>query len=278
MFRIFKSKSPIELKLNNIGISLKEYNHLKTINKSVITETKIFDKPILISHPFWYTHSLDELFIEEVYKFKTSIKTPLVIDCGANWGLSILYFKKLYPQSRIIAYEADPNIYKLLSNNLKQFAFENIEIYNTAIWNEETDLPFSVDGALGGTISTLGINTENQVNIKSIKLSSILKEEKRVDFLKIDIEGAEYEVLKECYESLSNVDRIFVEYHSNPSNEQKLDEILFFLRKSGFRVYIKEAWENMKHPFDKNGNLYYDLQLNIFGYRDKPLNNLLSYK
>src|SRR5436190_6322828 len=50
----------------------------------------------------------NEVFISNDYYFKSSPRQPVIIDCGANIGMSVLYFKKLYPQSKIIAFEANP--------------------------------------------------------------------------------------------------------------------------------------------------------------------------
>jgi hypothetical protein len=90
-----------------------------------------------------------------------------------------------------------------------------------------------------------------------------------VDFLKIDIEGAEFDVLKDCQDNLSFVKNIFIEYHSNPLEPQILSNLLRIIADAGFRYYIKEAWVNRQQPYiEKSLNQsVYDLQLNIFGYR-----------
>lgn len=51
-----------------------------------------------------FVYQFKEIFFDEIYKFKTQKNNPIIIDCGANAGISILYFKKLYPNSEIIAY------------------------------------------------------------------------------------------------------------------------------------------------------------------------------
>ena len=48
-----------------------------------------------------------ELFEHQIYKFKCDTETPYIIDCGANIGLSIIYFKLLFPKAEIIAFEPD---------------------------------------------------------------------------------------------------------------------------------------------------------------------------
>jgi hypothetical protein len=87
--------------------------------------------------------------------------------------------------------------------------------------------------------------------------------------LKIDIEGAEYDVLKDCSSSLDKVKNIFIEYHSYVNCVQKLSEILEILEKNNFRYFIKPVNDrekpliNRKNKFNPN----MDLQLNIYGYK-----------
>ena len=59
-----------------------------------------------------------EIFVNQSYKFKSFTNSPVIYDCGANIGISCLYFKKIFPDSRIEAFEADPQIAKILQNNL----------------------------------------------------------------------------------------------------------------------------------------------------------------
>jgi hypothetical protein len=102
--------------------------------------------------------------------------------------------------------------------------------------------------------------------VKSIRLKDYLNEP--TDMLKLDIEGAEVIVLRDIRDSLDMVSNIFIEYHSSPDKEQELDEIITILKYAGYRIYIKEAWNNMQHPFmHSTYKPYWDLQLNIFGYR-----------
>jgi len=254
-------------KFKKFGLSSSQVKAFKKNNVNSVTNIKFKGYDLKISNPYWFLHSIEELFIDEVYKFSSLTDSPLIIDCGANWGLSVIYFKELYPNAAIIAFEADPDIYKLLKSNISSCKLENIELVNKAVWIKNEILRFSTDGGLGGTLTDLGIKEKNIKEIESVKLKDILASYKRVDFLKIDIEGAEYEVIKDCAEALSVVNTLFVEYHSTPKNPQSLDEILHILKAAGFRYYIKEAWNNMSHPFVDSKELYYDLQLNIFCFR-----------
>lgn len=248
-----------------IGLNWKEYNRLKKYNKNYQANFKsiFYGKPISFTSPFWFLHSIGEIFIDQVYKFPSNEESIKIIDCGANIGLSVLYFKKMHKKAKIIAIEADPNIYKQLRQNLHEYSYDNIELINAAVWNEETPLLFESQGSVGGKIANDEI--QNTVQIPAVRLRNYLSS--TVDFLKIDIEGAEYEVLKDCRDLLINVKNLFIEYHELQKEDQKLHEMLVWINKAGFKYYIKEAWNNMSYPFTKNYNDYYHMQLNIFCFR-----------
>ena len=83
-----------------------------------------------------------------------------------------------------------------------------------------------------------------------------------VDFLKMDIEGAEVDVLLNS-EKLGSVERMFVEYHSFRNSPQRLDDLLKKISNCGFRYYMTVV-ATPKQPFEKiTENLGIDLQLNI---------------
>jgi FkbM family methyltransferase len=217
------------------------------------------------SSPFWFLHSIEEIFIDEVYKFSPLRKDALILDCGANIGLSVLYFKQICPAAKIIAFEADPFVFELLEKNIKESALSDVDLLNKAVWTEDTVLEFDAEGGLGGRLGLGEVEIKNKIDVKTIRLRDYL--DQKVDFLKIDIEGAEYNVLKDCVDKLHNVENLFLEYHILPTEEQNLDEILLWLRNAGFRYYIKEAWENQKYPFVSKKGTVYEMQLNISCYR-----------
>jgi len=237
--------------------------------KNGVYTTRLLRNQIKITNQFWFLHSLKEIFIDKTYLFKASNEAPYIIDCGANWGLSVIYFKTLYPKSKIVAFEADKVIYNYLVDNVRTFNYSDVSLINKIVWSEDTVLEFTSDGSLGGSISLLDLNETGKSSeaVGAISLAGYLKDQK-VDFLKIDIEGAEFEVLNSCKEYLTNVEYMFVEYHSSPGKAQMLPELLAIIKAAGFRFYVKEAWNNMRYPFmDNRKKRYYDIQLNVFCFR-----------
>jgi FkbM family methyltransferase len=203
---------------------------------------------------------LDEIFVRENYKFHCETNSPTIIDCGANIGLSVLYFKSQYPQAVIHAFEPDPGAYEKLVANIKANGFKDVFTYKAAVWIEDGELVFESDGSWGGHIgddaSAVG------VTINARKLDGLL--DKHVDFLKMDIEGAESDVIMHSKELIAkNVEKLFFEWHSLTGQPQRLGEILAFFEKHGFRYHIKEA-SNRKTPFIYKPVSRMDSQLDVF--------------
>jgi FkbM family methyltransferase len=258
---------------NKLGIPKKEIKRLKESNiKNDISI--LFNKQIWITDPFWHLHSINELFCEELYDFSSDKYDPIIIDCGANIGLSTIFFKRKFPKAKVIAIEADPDIFEMLRKNTSQFDLQNLTLLNKAVWVVDGNVFFNASGGLGGRIENTKNKKSNSIelSVQSIRLKSLLdsiiKNGDCIDLLKIDIEGAEIEVIKDCEECLSHVDKIFVEYHRLRGNNDNFFEFLRVLENSGFSIYIKEAWNNLPKPFLYNNyKPIFDLQLNIFGIK-----------
>ena len=201
-----------------------------------------------------------EIFKEDVYKFNSSNESPYILDCGANIGLSIIYFKKIYPKATIVAFEPDNNIFDVLQYNILQsHQLSNIHLVNAALWTHEEGINFVSEGADAGRIS----NVDASIKVKTCKLSNYL--DTPVDYLKMDIEGSEHEVLKECGEKLKNVRQMFIEYHSFEYKTQVLHQILELLSELNFRYYLTMPGLKSSNPLVKlNKYAGMDMQANIY--------------
>lgn len=203
---------------------------------------------------------LDEIFVRENYKFECATQSPTIIDCGANIGLSVLYFKSQYPDAVIHAFEPDPGAYEKLVANIEANGFKDVFTHQAAVWIEDGELVFETDGSWGGHIGD-GADSAG-VTVKAHKLDGLLG--KKVDFLKMDIEGAESDVIMHAKELIAkNVDKLFFEWHSLSGQPQRLGEILAFFEKQGFRYHIKEA-SIKQTPFIYKPTSRMDSQLDVF--------------
>ena len=144
--------------------------------------------------------------------------SDLVIDCGANIGLSTLYFLKRFPNAHVIALEPDPDNFKMLALNTAGFS-DRVTLLQAAVWNKNTRLIFSDTRALDRQewAKTCREAEEREVpQIEAFDIPTILgmSSFKRVGLLKIDIEAGELALFDESAKSwLDLVDAITIELH-----------------------------------------------------------------
>lgn len=189
-----------------------------------------------------------ELFGQNAYYFKTAQATPLIIDGGANIGDTIVYFKSLYPDAKIVAYEPNPKAAALLKKNVGQNNLQNVSIEESALGSKEGVITLEDDSSgiyNGGTTSDqVLLHTETTVEMSHITVpvatlttNDIVKNAERIDLLKLDIEGAESEVLQSLAEILHKVERIILEYHFVKTiSGNSFDKIIAQLSESGFKI------------------------------------------
>jgi FkbM family methyltransferase len=261
-------KSLIKRKLNKSTLKTQtKFDTLKLVPRYTKTSTVIDGYTLIIPDSASFLFMYNEIFKSEIYKFNTENRTPYIIDGGANIGLASIYFKKLYPNAEIVAFEPDPSIYDILEKNINSYAFEAIKLIKKGLWDEEATLKFQSEGADAGLLGTFDKTENNSTyDVSVTSLKPFLQ--KRVDFLKLDIEGAETVVLKDIAKDLDKVERIFIEYHSFVNQEQTLNEIIEILKQANFRLYVSSPGITSKSPFI-NINVYrgMDMQLNIYGVK-----------
>lgn len=252
---------------SKIKISYSDYRYLSKFRMGEYKNAsiKLDGASIQFSSPFWFKHSLQEIFVDEVYKFKGSQDKVKIIDCGANVGLSIYYLKRLFPNAQIIGFEPDENVFKQLEFNIKSLNLSDIQLRKEATWINDEVLSFFSEGSVGGKIIDAGLESDNKIQVKATRLKNLLQD--KIFFLKIDIEGAEFEVLEDCKDSLHNVENLFIEVHCTDNQCPDLVKLLDIITKAGFIFYIKEAWNNVSNPFMYQTKKGYFLQLNIFCVR-----------
>lgn len=201
---------------------------------------------------FYYEYK--DIFVNRIYDFRAVRPNPVIIDAGGCIGMSVLYFKKIYPDSKIIVFEPDPKIFSVLENNIKNNSLKDIITYNAGIGKENAVVRFYPDGSDGG--SSYNNSGAIEIEIKVVKLSDFLDES--IDMLKMNIEGMEGDVFEEIEKKLSNVREIIFEYHAFESLPQNLGKILSILDRQNFTYLITDATNaKIPVPFVLNKNYKY---------------------
>jgi len=183
-----------------------------------------------------------DIFVHRIYHFEAQRPDPLILDCGSNIGMSILYFKHVYPEARIIGFEPDPAIFPYLDENVVRNGLKDVQLVQAALAGREGTLTFYSDGKYG---SCLAQHLQGNVpegwtkcEVPCVRLRDYLTEP--VDFLKMNIEGAEWEVLADSADRLRQVQEMVIEYHHLPGLPRTLHKILALLHKQGFEYLIND--------------------------------------
>lgn len=243
--------------------AMAELKILQQTPRYIPLETTLFGKKIFVNDVCTLLGDVRGILEAGVYEFDSNNTKPVIIDCGANIGISVVYFKRLYPNAKIIAFEPDPVLFSLLSKNISNFAFENIELRQAAVWVNDKGVDFRQEGGHSGRIAE-NKNDDTVVSVPSVCLRSLLESVDSVNMLKMDIEGAEAAVLFDCGQMLKKCEHVFIEYHSRNDQKQELHKILELFYDMGYRYHVHEAFVR-KHPFvDTNCMVGMDLQLNLF--------------
>ena len=191
----------------------------------------------------------DEIFTKNVYFFKTDNPEPYIIDCGGHIGLAVLYFKALYPRARILTFEPNPETFLFLQENIAQNNLSGVRALNLALSSEDNqDVVLYVGkNFIKAWDSTNTIKPElwpnmdryRRISVRSTRLSPYIDE--KVDLIKLDIEGAEYDVLDEIKSKLNTVEAVTLEYHQTAENllTRKLEMTIEILHASGFRYELR---------------------------------------
>lgn len=199
-----------------------------------------------------------EVFVRNEYFFKSKKNKPVIVDCGSNIGVSVLFFKYIYPQSIIYAFEPDPQTFTLLEKNIEKNHLKNVFAYNSALAQKKGKISFFIDDTPGGLRMSLIKERMpvQEIKVDSISLADFIKD-KRIDFIKMDVEGYEQVVIDDMKNKkvLSQVPEMIIEYHHHiEKQEEKFADFLHLLTESGYKsqfdtslipIYSKEKFQDI---------------------------------
>lgn len=143
----------------------------------------------------------------------TNLRPRVVIDAGANIGLSSIFLTNAFPHARIIAIEPELSNLTLLKKNVS--AYPNIDVRHAALWGSPRQLKIQNPHAAKNAFRTIPADS-GEPCVLSVTIPQILDElaDERIGLLKIDIEGAEKDVFSSDTEQwLGSVDALLIEIH-----------------------------------------------------------------
>jgi FkbM family methyltransferase len=204
-------------------------------------------------------------FIDREYQFATGAPRPFIVDCGANIGTAILFFKTLYPGAEIVAFEPDPAAFEALDANIRDNALRDVTIHRAAVGGGDAHAVLYVGASGTGQASLVApLEPARPVTVDVVRLSRYI--DRPVDLLKIDVEGAEMDVLTDLVETgtLSVVRQMVIEYHHHMTPaDDRMSAVFRLLEDAGFGYVIAVPKRVAYRP-----TMYQDIL--VYAYRKSP--------
>lgn len=221
-------------------------------------QIKILNYTVFYNDPRSLFSEYKLIFKDKIYHFESENNSPLIIDGGGHIGLATLYFKNLYPDSEILIFEPDKKVLLMLNKNIKVNGIKKAKVHEIGVSNRKDTINFQDTGTDDAKVNPQGSST---VNVD--RLSNYLN--RTVDFMKLNIEGEELNVLKELEETnkLWLIRQMCVEWHSFAGQSQNLGEFLSILERNNFRYLINHfdyrVNPRLKPPFKLSDKTQYYL-------------------
>jgi FkbM family methyltransferase len=173
-----------------------------------------------IIHPIIVrSHSSDVVVYEDVllkrqYDVSLTFPPEIIVDAGANVGITSVYYANKYPQAKIYAIEPEPSNFELLVRNTAKYSA--IVPIQAALWSGDGHVSLDErdhNGRPGGAWSFF-VSESKGKSVRAITVQTLMIENglSVIDILKMDIEGAEKEVFEKC-DWLSTVRVLAIELH-----------------------------------------------------------------
>ena len=279
------------------GKGLTKYSSIKEFKQNV--EDGANSEYVTIDGNKLYLDSSDSLRLSVKKEFepqttdliqKNIFSGNIVVDIGANIGFFTLIMSKgVKKEGKVFSFEPELENYKLLSKNVKENNLQNIILENKAVGNKNGSTEMYLASKENNIYSqsmhrifSSKIVSQNStpITIKIIKLDDFFEKLdliKKIDLIKIDVEGAEFDVLKGMNKILdSNKDlKIIMEFSLENLQDfgSKPDEVVDFLLKKNFKLWkINENEKKLEGIFNIEDIKRLDDErngLNIFCQRDQ---------
>ena len=188
---------------------------------------------------------VNEIWANKIYTPKSfDIKqSDIIVDIGANIGIFSILAAKKAKNGKVFAFEPINKNFKRLNENIKLNNLKNIISFKKAVSNKnkKIELFISNDNEGGHSIYANLTKSKNKQIVNALSLKNIFKENnlKNIDFLKIDCEGGEYDILLNSKKELKKINKISMEVH-NLNKEKNIKTLKKFLEENKFKIKTKK--------------------------------------
>lgn len=189
-------------------------------------------------------HMIDEIWAFRKYDYFGYRVRPgeVVVDVGANIGTFTVYAATVCKAARVIAFEPFGENFAMLKKNVEANDLNMVTCVNEAVAAVRGVARFHVDPGDQGSHSLVVGNAGNCINVQCCTLQDVFERYAlpRIDYLKMDCEGAEYQIfLNAPRKTLRQLRRISMEYHQHPTHS--VADLQALLQSEGFLVQLSDG-------------------------------------
>jgi FkbM family methyltransferase len=192
-------------------------------------------------------HLMSEIWLYRGYdRFGCAVRPgDIVVDLGGNVGLFSAYAASVGRAAAVFAYEPHPDNYAQLRRNAdavnRHLGREVIMPFASAAWKDNNGISLQVSDNPGGHSAVVPTGGP-AIAVLSLTLEAILDTNgiTRCDLLKMDIEGAEYDVLESSRRELRRVGRLVLEHHTTPT--RRVADAVNLLIEAGFKTTVADNY------------------------------------
>jgi FkbM family methyltransferase len=191
-------------------------------------------------------NTFDKQALYEVWKLKEYetehfVIRPgdVIIDIGAHIGTFSVWAAQKAVSGQVFSFEPDPENYALLAENKNLNGLTNLHILNSAVSQKRGQVKLFTSDYHNMTHSFFEEGTREHTLVDTVSLADILEEYglEKVHYLKIDAEGAEYQIILNTPPSvLRRIDKIFIEYHDYLDHGYNYRDLTGYLSENGFQT------------------------------------------
>ncbi|MHA2105420.1 MAG: FkbM family methyltransferase [Candidatus Hodarchaeales archaeon] len=224
---IFRVKNWYPFLLNYIGLKNDNFERVYKLRNGVA---------------FKSVQSLDAATIFVIFIRKDYGDVPddsIIVDIGANIGVYSVYASLMGKNNKIFAYEPVIDNFNVLQENIQlNNSEENIVAFNLGVSSQKEKRKLFLIDAVEHTLIEKN-ETQNFIEIECVSLNDIIEENNlpKIDLLKMDCEGAEYEILyNTAKENLQKIQEIRMEFHVVKDHD--VHSLAKYLEENGFKVNL----------------------------------------
>ena len=258
--------------MSNFFENLRIFLNSRKIFKNWYIYPKVYYKLISDKFPIFETNTglkikirknstdlmaLTHVWLIEEYKSENfDIKdTDVIIDVGAHIGLFSLYASQFCKNGLIYSFEPIQDNYHLLVDNIQSNNLKQIKPFNLAVSNSNSNVKLYLNDDESG--HSMFSKSSKTVTVDSISLQQIFDDNniENCNFLKLDCEGTEYEILENLPSSYFNkIEKMVIEYHMADSRPELLENLKKLLIKQNYSLKSKKLFSDIGFLYAQKSN------------------------